>query len=286
MPQCPAYNDFPLEQKTLLNLFSFVKSNVHLSDEPMFEFVNIIITKTLKSFEDDAHNFNKHIFNSGLYFNDEQDTILKKQYHDYRDECKSRKQGSMSYDAFVHQKGGYKVDDTLTRPVRQKIIKVPHTELNQPAKSFFSQGHVGTQKDKKDINIGLNKKTIPLDSSSIADEFLDLLCSTDIVYPSTSSVFEDFLLTRPGLDNDLFTKIKTTSINQMREWIEEMKKTNIYNYMKLQTLVNEQLMHFLQFSLPNNQYAMFNSGLTNQAYLLPIGYQNKGNDAGKSFLSF
>jgi len=120
--------------------------------------------------------------------------------------------------------------------------------------------------------------------SKKTEDFLDHLNSKDLVYPPVSSNFEEFLFSQPGMDINIATKIKKTSISVMREWCEILSERNVYNYSKLQSLINEQLMHYLQYSMPNNNYALFNTGVKNMVYVLPIGYQNKGNDAGKSFL--
>jgi len=287
IPSKIEHSTYPLEQRSILNLFSFIKNNFELTDCPETNFINDLVTQTLAIFSNDPQNINYNLFTKSVYFSEEKDKEERTKYHEMRQKMKKKKDvGTTSFLDFLKKQGKVSINENDSRAIRVKTVKIPHNKLSKEGRLFYDKAHVGTQKEKKEIEINKQKKTINLSEGEEIESFLDHLMEKSIIYPETTSVFEDFLFASPGYDIDIFNKIKSTSVNIMKDWINVARQYNIYNYMKIQSLLNEQLMHFLQFSCPNNQYALFNSGLKNMCYAMPIGYQNKGNDAGKAFMCF
>jgi len=153
------FKDFPKEQQTILHVLEAFSNHVNSDERPAFNFI-LDISKSIRNmFLNDFREINKNLFCNGFYFSEEKDEDLRKQYHEFRKDQKEKKHVPYSFSEFLQKVHNVKLsNNNESKAIKTKIVKIPHNDLSESSKTFFNKAHVGTTKNKKNIELDLPKK--------------------------------------------------------------------------------------------------------------------------------
>jgi hypothetical protein len=272
------------EQNQIYDMLHFVHDLNPLLVEEL-PFIQDIASNFLKNIEKSV--LNKTLFETGVVLTQDIDAKFKEKYHNYRDECKKNKTPNMSFIGFLNVidpkelNNIYIPTELESRSVRTKILKIPINELSNESKKCWEKAHNSQGKEKRISNP--LKSTIDIENSEHFENFLTFLSGNDEmkrVYP-----IKEFLKAKTGSDAPILEFLKQSMIDDWESPLNLILNTRCAFFSWQQTLIAEQLMHFMQLSLPSNTFSLFTCGHPNQMYIVANSFHDKGKDVGKAFMS-
>jgi len=265
---------------TILNVFT----HHDVGNDSELSFVKELAVKFVDMIEDPVTGqFNKNVFTSNIVDEKKNDSY-KEKYNDYRQNCLKNKTPIKSYHMFLKDILEIKniPSDDKVKAVKQKIIKIPLNLMSPSMKDYWKKSHSGYKTDSKYVQKP-SDSTISLTKSILIDNLIDKLTLTDSV--DNQSILDEIVYATSNSDSPTLIHLKEIMTQQYSKVYDFLKTTLAFKYSWHQSLICEQLMHFMQLNLPSNTFSLFTAGMPNQIYIVNNSYHNSGKDVGKSFMT-
>jgi len=274
-----------LEQNQIYTLFYHFSQFSIKPQNKYLNFVKFFAEKFVSTMSNENKDFNITVFENNVIKNQDETSRFKQDYETYRFNCLKSKTPIISFHMFV--KKNYKdikvpTDDDC-KSVKQKIFKIPISQMPPEVKDVWLKSHSGHKKEKK-LEQAINNDTLDLNLANDMEDFINLI-SLPCEDPITLQ-FQDFMSAYNPTDNPTLNVLKENMIDQYVSVYEFLRYAPSLQYSWGQSLVCEQLMHFMQLNLPSNTFSLFTTGNPNMCYIVNNSYHNSGKDVGKSFLAF
>jgi len=255
------------------------------STQKYLNFAMFFCDKLTSMMNNEKRDFNVSIFDNNTIKDFTTTKTFKQEYNTYRLNCLKSKTPIMSFHAFV-KKTHTEISvptESECKAVKQKIIKIPLSEMSGTIKDTWSKSHSGHKKEKK-VEQSINTDTLDLNMANDMESFISYL-SLPLEEP-VNIQFQDFISTHNQTDNPTLNVLKENMIDQYIAVYEFLRYAPSLQYSWGQSLVCEQLMHFMQLNLPSNTFSVFTTGNPNMCYIVNNSYHNSGKDVGKAFMVF
>jgi len=290
-----AHEYFP-DHKEQQSIYEFMKVSVNNFND--FPLKNLFLETTL---EIENNNISRTMFSTGLFeealtehklrYEYQQNENYKKisfyKYMEDRYKIERNKVLKGTHDKFMK--------DDIVKIQRRKTTTYNASKDNEIDISFLLKSKTnmsneeyikGKVKKMNEILKGQKRKTSIRSLERNFEEFEKWKSNLDNYTKEENIELNNisyFLLYETGDDIPFFKKLKNTHRENFLEFLKHLNNSKMMFVNNNTRMLQEQLMHYQELNLKDNNYTFFNSGIKDILYIVRHSSFDKGKDVGKAF---